>query len=141
MCPLARRSSLKLQQKFYILTKPPNPPKQFPNQSTNLAECVSYPLLNQSTSKVVARSLTNPELYESKWLLNYVSMTVRNRILSAVIRSKNPQYKTNDDYSNLLKTFRSSQTKGVVPLRLPGLKVNHASKNAKVHCILHIHVQ
>ena len=123
MCPLRRKASLKRHRKFYVLTKPTNPPKRYPDESKNLAECVSYPLLNQPPPRVLANSFTNLELHEGKWLINYLAQAAWNRILAVKVNSENSKYTTNDDYFNLLERFRSGQTKGVVPLNIPGAKV------------------
>ena len=124
MCSLRRRESLKARRQFYVLSKPSNPPKRFPDESRNLIECVSYPLLNQPSPKVLGRSFADPGLVERKWLLSYLGMSIWNQILTRKNNAKKLQYTTNDDYSNLLETFRSSQLKGVVPLKIGSGKVN-----------------
>ena len=126
LCPTERRLGLNEQREFYKLTTPPSQPLAYPNQTTNLLGVVPFPLLNQSSSKVVLRSAIRSDLAEKSWLIRYLAMSKRNKVLvkKTLESGKNQPFTNYLDYAQLLKGFRDEQPKTIHLFKLPGMVRN-----------------
>ena len=129
LCPTARHLVLNEEKEFYKLTTPPSQPLAYLNQTTNIFEVLPFPLLNQSSLKVVLRSGLESDLAEQSWLIRYLGMIRRNKVLvknvkKALIFEKNQPFTNYLDYAQLLKRFRDEQSKTIVSLELPGTVSN-----------------
>ncbi len=120
MCPLARHIRLIEQKNFYKLTTPPKQPLAYPNETTNLLEAVRFPLLNQPFINVVLRSALLPELDEQKWVIRYLAMAQRNKVLAKKI-GNGQTFTKYSDYAQLLKSYREEQPKSIISFQIPGV--------------------
>lgn len=110
-CKALRKTRLELQQKFYRLTSPQEHLKKYPSETTNVLEAVAFPLLNQTSAKVVARSVLSPTLHETDWVLHYIGMSLKNKLISS--KSLTPgflkAFTSYSDFANLLDVYRERQ--------------------------------
>ena len=121
-CSIVRQVKLAVQNDFYKLTTPPRKPLAYPNQTTNLLQAVPFPLLNQPSVNVLLRSALVPELAELEWLIRYVGMAQRNKVLvkKTIEFGNRKPFTTYLDYAQLLKNIRKKQPKGIVSITIPG---------------------
>ena len=122
MCLIKRLADLALQRSFYKLSTPLDPPLHYPNQTQNVLEALPFPLLDQSSKKVILRSLFTPELDEKNWIIRYLGMANRNEeLLKSILKTENYQVFTKySQYAKLLETFREEQPKDLKAFKIPG---------------------
>ncbi|XP_046850359.1 polyunsaturated fatty acid 5-lipoxygenase-like isoform X2 [Xenia sp. Carnegie-2017] len=122
-CPAFRGTNLLDQRLFYQLSTPLRVPLKYPEQTKNFLKSVSFPLLNQQNTSVLLRTALRVDLHESDWLLHFMAMNMRNRMLKGKILGKEPKpFTTYAEYANLLKKFREAQKQPIFKFSVPGLK-------------------
>ena len=110
-CHLLRKTRLAKEEKFYRLTSPPENPKIYPSETTNIHEAVVFPLLNKTSAVLIIKSVLSPTLKERGWVLRYLGMGLRNKLIS--YKSLTPghlvAFTNYSDYGDLLKFYRDKQ--------------------------------
>ena len=102
----------------YKLTSPSENPPEFPTNTTNLAEAIAAPVLNQPASLVVVNSLIEGfKDYNIKtplkltWPFLWLGNSLRNKQMSLQYLAPGhvPSLKTYDDYAAFLDEYREKQ--------------------------------
>lgn len=121
-CPVRRLINLEEQYKYYKLSKPQNTILKYPEETKNLFDSISFPLLNHETPSVLFRSATRSDLHETNWLIHYVGMAIRNDGLASKVSKEERYYTSYKDFANLLADIRRNQTNDLVSIQIPGLQ-------------------